>query len=467
MIWVKAAARDRGDHAGMNMIDAFRRHGLFDARVPRYTSYPTAPHFSAEVGPDHACDWLRAVPAGAEVSLYVHIPFCRRLCWFCACRTQGTSTLKPVEAYVDTLIAEFDLIAARLAPGVTLRHLHWGGGTPTLLSPGLIARLATAIAARFPFAPGAQFSVEIDPAEVDGARLDALAAAGMNRASVGVQDFDPAIQKRIGREQGFELTRDVIAAIRARGIGSVNIDMLYGLPGQDRAGLARTVDQVIDLAPSRVALYGYAHVPWMSKRQKLIPAEMLPDAVARLGLFEAARDRFVAAGYDEIGIDHFALPGDTMATAQAQGKLRRNFQGYTEDAAEVLIGAGASSISRYPQGYAQNAPATAAYQDAVRNGRLATSRGHVFTHDDRLRARMIEELMCHFRVPLRDLAVETGTDEGAIRAVAAGALAAFPEALLMDGVALQVRPEWRPLARVIARYFDAYEMSASGHSLAI
>lgn len=451
----------------MDMADHFRRLGLFDARVPRYTSYPTAPHFSAAVGPAQTHDWLAAVPAGAQVSLYLHIPFCRRLCWFCACRTQGTSTLSPVAAYVETLKAEIALIADRLAPGVTLRHLHWGGGTPTLLSPDLITGLAEAVNARLPLAAGAQFSVEIDPCEVDDARLDALVAAGMNRASIGVQDFDPAIQARIGREQGYGRTREVVEALRARGIESINIDMLYGLPGQSRAGLSETVRKVIALMPARVALYGYAHVPWMAKRQKLIPADLLPDAVARFALSDAARTQFVGAGYGEIGIDHFALPGDSMAVAQARGRLRRNFQGYTEDAAELLIGAGASSISRYPKGYAQNAPATSAYQQAVRSGTLATSRGHVFTAEDHMRARIIEELMCHFRVPIRRLSQELGVPADRLRRMAAGSLAAFPDALVLDDDALVVPPGWRPLARVIARHFDAYDMAQSGHSLAI
>ena len=245
----------------MEQESQLARLGLFDARVPRYTSYPTAPHFNNAVDPALFASWIEAIPTGSAISLYVHVPFCRRLCWFCACRTQGTSTDEPVIAYVETLKAELEVLRRHLPAGVRLARLHWGGGTPTLLSPGLIGDLAGSILDVVPLAEGAEFSVEIDPDEVDAPRLDALTAAGMNRASIGVQDFDPEIQKTIGRIQPYELTRDVVEMIRDRGVKSLNADILYGLPYQTPARITDSVQKLLSLSPDRVALYGYAHVP--------------------------------------------------------------------------------------------------------------------------------------------------------------------------------------------------------------
>jgi oxygen-independent coproporphyrinogen-3 oxidase len=363
------------------------RLGLFDARVPRYTSYPTAPHFAPEIGPGDFARWIRAIPEGSEISLYLHVPFCRRLCWFCACRTQGTSSDAPVVAYVETLKSEIALLKAHLPRGVSLSRLHWGGGTPTLLSADLMAELARAVFAVAPLAADGEFSVEIDPNEIDDARLDALAAAGMNRASIGVQDFDPIIQKAIGREQSYQLTRDVAERIRARGVASLNADILYGLPFQTGPRISDSVQKLLTLSPDRVALYGYAHVPWMSRRQQMIPSDAMPTPEERLSLFETARQLFLWDGYVEVGIDHFAKPEDGMARALRTGTLRRNFQGYTDDPAPVLIGLGASSISRFPQGFAQNASGTAEHTKAIRDGRFSTHRGHAFRGEDLLRAR--------------------------------------------------------------------------------
>ncbi|MDK3016996.1 oxygen-independent coproporphyrinogen III oxidase [Pseudodonghicola flavimaris] len=441
--------------------------GLFDARVPRYTSYPTAPHFGAAVDGDQFGAWIASVPEGSQISLYVHVPFCRRLCWFCACRTQGTQSDSPVIAYVETLKEELRLLAGRLPEGVTLSRLHWGGGTPTLLSPDLMTDLAQAIFAVAPLGPDAEFSVEIDPNEIDDARLDALAAAGMNRASIGVQDFDDEIQKTIGRIQGYEVTRKAIEMIRARGIESLNADILFGLPHQTRARMTESVQKLLSLNPDRVALYGYAHVPWMAKRQQLIPSEALPTPEARLELFDTARRLFLWDGYAEIGIDHFARPEDGLTRALQAGTLKRNFQGYTDDQAEVLIGVGASSISRFPQGYAQNAPATSAHTAAIRDGRFSTSRGHVFTDEDRLRGRMIEMLMCEFRIDAAEIRDRFTLPEAQLQAMFAETARAFPGMLEIGPDALAIRQEARPLARMIARSFDAYDLSKAGHSSAI
>lgn len=443
------------------------RLGLFDTRVPRYTSYPTAPHFTPEIGPGDFARWIRAIPEGSEISLYLHVPFCRRLCWFCACRTQGTSSDAPVAAYVETLKSEIALLSAHLPRGVSLSRLHWGGGTPTLLSADLMRDLARAIFALTPLAADGEFSVEIDPNEIDDARLDALAFAGMNRASIGVQDFDPIIQKAIGREQGYHLTRDVAERIRARGVASLNADILYGLPFQTGPRISDSVQKLLTLSPDRVALYGYAHVPWMSRRQQMIPSDAMPTPEERLSLFETARQLFLWDGYVEVGIDHFAKPEDGMARALQAGTLRRNFQGYTDDPAPVLIGLGASSISRFPQGFAQNASGTADHTKAIRTGRFSTHRGHRFEGEDLLRARIIEALMCDFRVSRDELLQDFDVSAARIDSLFRSAAADFGDMVRVTGDGFHIPERARPLTRMIARAFDAYDNATSRHSTAI
>ncbi|MDO9523994.1 MAG: oxygen-independent coproporphyrinogen III oxidase [Gemmobacter sp.] len=451
----------------MNTESQLSRLGLFDARVPRYTSYPTAPHFATSIGHGHFTDWVRKIPSGSEISLYLHVPFCRRLCWFCACRTQGTSSDAPVRAYVQTLKAEIALLARDLAPGVRLSRLHWGGGTPTLMSPDMIRELADAVFAITPMATDGEFSVEIDPNEIDDARLDALAASGMNRASIGVQDFDPEIQKVIGREQSYEITKAAADAIRARGVKSLNADILFGLPHQTEHGIADSVQKLLTLSPDRVALYGYAHVPWMSRRQQMIPSDAMPTPQERLKMFDVARQLFLWDGYVEIGIDHFARPDDGLAKALAAGTLKRNFQGYTDDQAPVLVGLGASSISRFPQGFAQNVSGTGEYTKAIRAGHFATHRGHMFKGDDLLRARMIEALMCDFHISRDELLGRFAVSESELDSMLRAAANHFGSAVILDRDGLSIPPEARPLTRIIARAFDAFDLSKAGHSSAI
>lgn len=439
--------------------------GLFRERPPRYTSYPTAPNFSGGVGPETFADWLGRAGASGPVSLYLHVPFCRRLCWFCACRTQGTRTDAPILAYVEALEREI-AHAAEVSGGPALSRLHWGGGTPTILPPDLIVRLAGAIRRGFAFAPGAEFSVEIDPNEIDAPRLAALKAAGMTRASIGVQDFDPRIQEAIGRPQSFRVTAEAAAALRKAGIESLNADLVYGLPGQDVASLRRTLRRLLWLRPDRIALYGYAHAPHLAKRQAMIREEDLPAAPARYDLAEAARALLVAAGYDPIGIDHFALPGDALARAAREGRLTRNFQGYTDDEAGALIGLGASSISEFPEGYAQNAPATAAWRKAVDAGAFATHRGHAFSGEDRMRKAAIGRLMCDFAVDLADRRLGPGAAE-ALAPVAAAAARRWPRFTAFEGGRLTILPEGRALTRIVARAFDEYDAAGSAYSMAI
>ncbi len=442
----------------MDQIDRLSALGLLDARVPRYTSYPTAPVFTPATGAAFQESCFAALDPDVPVSVYVHIPFCERLCWFCACRTQGTRTHAPVARYVDTLLQELALVRDRAPDGLKLSRLHFGGGTPTILTPDLIHRLTGAIRDTFGWTDGSEFSVEIDPTLVDEDKIAALAEGGMTRASIGIQDFAPKVQAAIGRPQSPEETRFAVDALRAAGIGSLNADLVYGLPFQTEETLRETLDQVCALRPDRIALYGYAHVPHMSKRQALIDAATLPDDVARYHLAQEAARHFVAAGFQTIGIDHFARPWDGLAEAKATGRLHRNFQGYTDDQSPVLIGLGASSISRYPQGYVQNAPATGAYTAAIEAGALPGVRGHAFTGEDRLRARAIELLMCTFTIDPGALLQEFGDAADALQAVHDRACTTFAPFVVPgpDGRGIRLLPEGRPLARMVARLYDAY-----------
>ncbi|ARO13835.1 oxygen-independent coproporphyrinogen III oxidase [Ketogulonicigenium robustum] len=447
--------------------DDFQKIGLFDARVPRYTSYPPANHFNTQVGPSHMAQWLRAVPRGGHVSLYLHIPYCRRLCWFCACRTQGTATDRPLRPYLDQLLAELALVAAHLPADVRVSRVHLGGGTPTILPPDMLRELGAALRAFRPFTRTAQFSVEIDPTEVDAARLDALVEIGMTRASIGVQDFDPEVQQAIGRDQPFDLTRDVVAQLRARGVRSVNMDVLYGLPYQTRDSLTETMRKVLLIRPDRLAMYGYAHVPWVARRQVMIPEKALPDGEARLNLFETARRLMLWEGYREVGIDHFCLPEDGLALASEMGTLRRNFQGYTEENANALIALGASAISRFPQGYAQNVSASADYAAAISQGRLATARGHALSIDDLLRGGMIEELMCRFSIDVAGHARRFGMSVDEVTSLLVPLLSTCAAHLVVDGHQIELTGPARHLARIAAQTLDAYAAPGGRHSRAV
>lgn len=440
----------------MEHIDTLKALGLFDARVPRYTSYPTAAVFSPNTGAAFQSSALETLDPDDPVSVYIHVPFCERLCWFCACHTQGTQTLAPVESYIETLEAELEMLRNTVPDGLHMGRLHWGGGTPTILPPALIHRLAKAIRSVFPPADVFEFSVEIDPTMVDRAKIDALAAEGMTRASIGIQDFDPEVQQAIGRLQPFDVTRACVDDLRAAGVTSLNTDLVYGLPHQTLTRIEDTIDKVLTFVPDRVALFGYAHVPWVSKRQKLIKEDALPDDLARYTLATRASERFVKAGLTAIGIDHFARPGDALATALDTGSLRRNFQGYTADTCQTLIGLGASSISRFPGGYVQNAPATAAYKQRIAEGLFPGARGYAMTQNDRLHARAIEQLMCTFALDLNDLAAELGPKAYGLLPYLEDTATRFAPLAKLEGYRISISPEGRPLTRMIASVLDQH-----------
>lgn len=439
------------------MIDPARILAAHPAPVPRYTSYPTAPQFQTSTGAAILDCTLAALTPQTPVSVYMHIPFCDRLCWFCGCHTKHTRQYAPVAAYMDSLLAEIALMRGRLEFAPRLAAVHLGGGSPSMLSAADMGRLSQALRTVFTFGPATEISVEIDPSDVKPETLEGLAALGITRASIGVQDFDPDVQQAINRPQSFEVTRDVVHQLRALGVGSINIDALYGLPRQTIARSEATMHQVVALQPERLALFGYAHVPWMKKHQQMIREKDLPGPLERFDQATAAAAIACEAGLQPVGFDHFARPTDDLAIAARTGRLHRNFQGYTTDACDVLIGFGASSIGRSPEGYVQNIVATGLYQAAVADGRLPALRGMALSFDDKVRAHMIERLMCDFAIRFDDFAQTFGAAAAPYIAEArAIALADVDGLCVLDGEAFVVPPDAHPFVRIVAARFDAY-----------
>lgn len=437
--------------------------------VPRYTSYPTAPHFHSGVDAAIYRGWLEALESGDEISLYLHIPYCDKLCWFCACHTKQTHQYEPVAAYLRSLNAEIVTIAGLVSGKAHVRAIHFGGGSPTMLRPDDMVALGAALRDSFDLLPDATVSIEIGTNDMDKARLDALAQIGVTRASLGVQDFDPQVQKAINREQSFLQTKAVVDGVRSRGVESVNLDLLYGLPNQTRETICSTVAQALTLEPDRMALFGYAHVPWFKKHQTMIDEAWLPSPTERFAQSQLAARAIVAKGYEAIGLDHFAKPDDALAIAARAGVLHRNFQGYTEDRCPTLIGLGPSSIGRFRQGYVQNMASTAGYGRMVADGGLAAVRGVALSDDDRVRGWIIERLMCDFAFSAVDLVERFGkAGEKLLYRSRSIALHDPARALEFDGDSFVVRAESRPFVRTIAAKFDTYFKGGTArHSVAV
>ncbi len=434
--------------------DAIRRYA--DGEVPRYTSYPTAPHFSAAVDEGVYRDWLAAMPADTELSLYLHVPFCRSMCWYCACHTTVTARAAPVGRYLAALSREIELVAEALPGRMAVGHVHFGGGSPTMMAPSELTDLAALLSSRFAIQPDAEIAIEIDPRTLEREMIAALADAGFNRASIGVQSFDPVVQRAINRIQSFETTSDAVESLRRRGIERINFDLIYGLPCQTIASCLDTVDKAVSLAPDRIAIFGYAHVPSFKLHQRKIDEAMLPDGSARLEQARAMADALVQAGYRQIGLDHFARPGDPLAAAAETGALHRNFQGYTTDACPALIGLGSSSIGRLDQGYVQNVVLISEYQKRVMEGRLPVLRGIAVSADDRLRAAVIERLMCDHKVDLEQVCAQFGADPTQFASLPALEPLAADGVIERHGSLIAVTPEARPLVRSVAAAFDRY-----------
>jgi oxygen-independent coproporphyrinogen-3 oxidase len=439
-------------HVGEEFLARYNRPG------PRYTSYPTAPVWNDSFGPaDLERVHEEAEQARSPVSLYMHIPFCESLCLFCACNVIIQKDKRVAPPYLEVLKREMERVSHSVSKQREVVQFHWGGGTPTYLTPEQIEDLFGAVRARFSFAADAEIGIEVDPRVTSREHLETLRRLGFNRLSMGIQDFHPEVQKAIHRIQPYEVTRDLLLAARELGFDSINVDLIYGLPYQSPERFAHTVDQILELAPDRVALFSYAHVPWLKKQQGSFAAH-LPEGMQKFEIFRTGLSKFLEAGYLYIGMDHFAKPGDELAISQQKRTLHRNFQGYTTKAGADLYGMGVTAISGIQNAYAQNHRELAAWEKAVGEGGIATMRGYRLSQDDRLRRAVISRLLCHTIVIKDEIAREFGVDFDQYFADELARLEAPRE----DGLVLlepdQIRTTWlgRIFIRNLAMIFDPY-----------
>jgi oxygen-independent coproporphyrinogen-3 oxidase len=367
-----------------------------DRPVPRYTSYPPAPFFEPVTSQMATTEW-RLLKTGPEkkLSLYFHVPFCPKLCWYCGCHTKITQRYAPLEDYLHLMMREIDIVSANLPYKNSVTHIHFGGGSPGMIRAVDFDKVMGRIRERFNLSPDIEISIELDPRNITEGRVVSYARNGVNRISLGIQDFNPVVLKAVNREQPFYLSYNALQLLRDYGIEKINFDLMYGLPHQTPETITETIKKALFLSPSRIAFFGYAHVPWMKKHMRLIDEDTLPDSAGRYDLFETGQNAITKAGFRQIGIDHFARQSDSLYHAFREKKLKRNFQGYTADAADVLIGLGASSISRIGNAYTQNAPDMGTYKNAVLTGKIPTWKGLELTAEDLLRSDIIEKIMCY------------------------------------------------------------------------
>ena len=433
----------------------------YDQPGPRYTSYPTAVEFSSAFSADRYVGKLDEAAAltSEPLSLYLHLPFCEERCTFCGCAVIATRRHEVAETYLDYLLREIGMLADRLRYRRRVVQYHWGGGTPTYLTPAQITALHAGVRRHFAIDPAAEVGIEIDPRVTSGSQIDTLRGLGFNRLSMGVQDFSPDVQQAIGRRQSLQTTRSIFHYARRAGFDSINIDLVYGLPKQRLDDFSGTLDAVIEMRPARVAVYSYAHVPWLRPNQKRIDPLDLPSADTKLELFGAAVDAFLEAGYRQVGMDHFARPDDELARAADRRTLHRNFMGYTTKPATDLIGAGITAIGDVRGAFAQNVKKLSSYYAAIDAGSFPIERGLALTPDDQIRRTVITQLMCNFDVDVEAIEGRFGISFRSYFAPELAALAAGPAAhgfVAIRPDRLEVTTRGRLFVRNICMAFDAY-----------
>lgn len=427
---------------------------LIASAVPRYTSYPTALMFDDALGPAELGGAIDGLPLGASLSLYLHIPYCEAICWYCGCNTGAANRMQRLERYLDALHAEIAAMGASIGNRALVGRLAFGGGSPNAIPPAAFRQLVEAIARHFNLSAEVEISVELDPRALTREWVEALALAGVDRVSMGVQSFSPEIQSRIGRIQPAELVEQSLASLRVAGIGAVNFDLMYGLPGQALDDLEQTLDVAVRMEPSRIALFGYAHNPDLFPRQRRIDAQSLPDAAARFHQSALGFKKLTSHGYKPVGFDHFALPGDSLERAAALGRVRRNFQGFTDDQSDAVLGIGASAISVFPGLIVQNEKNPGKYRDRIASGGSAAAKGVVLTAEDRKRGAIIEALLCQGRAKLVDPVLKRSGRH---------VLSPYERLGLLDWNKheLAITEAGRPYGRWIASAFDAYSGSGA------
>ncbi|KTC81137.1 oxygen-independent coproporphyrinogen III oxidase [Legionella cherrii] len=439
----------------------------YEGQFPRYTSYPTAPHFSTEINAATYSQWLGEIPEQDTLSLYVHIPFCQQLCWYCGCYTKINNKKNSIEEYIKVLTQEIALVAKRLSPQTPyVTHIHFGGGSPTILPPQLFLHLMNTLREAFNVAPHAEIAIEVDPRTVNEEKINAYATALVNRISIGAQDFNPEVQLAINRVQPFELVQSCVNLFKQYGMNNINLDLIYGLPKQTRLSIKNNIEAVTLLDPDRIAFFAYAHVHWMKKHMQLIQEKDLPNAAERIEMFALASELLKQKGYVPVGLDHFAKPTDSMALALSAKSLKRNFQGYSVESASHLIGLGTSSISQLRNRYVQNTSELRQYKNDILNQVLPIVRGIEISVEDQLRKSIINDIMCYLEVDLKKKCTEFHYPQDYF----ANELRSLDH-LVKDGLVLvnndviQVHPKARQITRVVSSYFDRFFKSdAQKHS---
>lgn len=425
--------------------------------APRYTSYPTAPHFTDKINSDIYKSWLQQINKDQTLSLYFHIPFCRKLCHYCGCHTKVVNFDDPINNYIDLLMLELDLLKQNLVNDNEVIHIHFGGGTPTILEPKIFDKLIAKVRSLFKFSKNIEFAIEVDPRTITEDKVKSYADNGVNRISFGIQDFDLEVQEAINRVQSFELVKNITELFRKYNINNINFDLIYGLPKQNLEVIQRNLEQSISLKPSRIAFFGYAHVPWMKKNMQHINEVDLPNHEERLEMFSLAHKFLTNNSYHAIGLDHFTLANDSMLKSLKDGTLKRNFQGYTSDKADILLGLGVSSISYMPNGYLQNQTMISKYGTALQNGDFPITKGIETSDDDRIRKAIIDEIMCYLKVDLNKILKDSNFKllefQDSLRKL---------EPLAQDGLlevtdsSIQINQNARQITRIVSSIFDKY-----------
>lgn len=439
----------------MNITALLRKH---DQPVPRYTSYPTAVHFNHDISQDTYAGLLSGLTKKDPVSLYIHIPFCHVLCHYCGCHTKVANSYGPVKAYLQTLLKEIDLVGQNLSGRMPVSQLHFGGGSPNFLKAEDLEKIFDTLKQYFDFDAAAEIAIETDPRLLDKDKCTALAEIGFTRVSLGVQDFDADVQNAVNRIQPFETVQQSVLDLRRAGINKLNFDLMIGLPLQTLDSVRRSVKQAISLCPDRLAVFAYAHVPWMKKQQKLLEKYTMPDTRERFDMMLCVKEELEKAGYHAIGIDHFAHETDSLYQARKNKAMRRNFQGYTDDQAHTILGFGLSSITAFEGAYVQNTTDAPKYRQAIDARKFPISRGRILNDEDKKRRAVIEEIMCGYdtdvaEYPEARMKLEQLEKEGLV---------------VMNDNHAKITPEGWPFARVAASCFDGYfEPQEGQHARAI
>ncbi len=431
--------------------------------APRYTSYPSAHHFTTRIGVDQHQQWLQAIETETSISVYIHIPFCKELCWFCGCHTKMTKRYTPIAQYVQVLLQEIYNLKQHIGNKGIIKNIHFGGGSPSLLQSADLMAILSALEDVFGKNAIEELAIELDPRTTPSKNIELYKKLGFTRVSIGIQDFDPIVQQAINRVQSFEMVKSIIHQFRAVDMPHINVDLIYGLPHQTAERFRDTLLKTIVLNPSRIALFSYAHIPHVKKHQRMIEIEWLPTEQDKLVLYVMACEMLVANGYVIIGIDHFAKVDDPLAVAMQNHSMKRNFQGYVTKTTDVLIGVGCSSISQFPQGYIQNSADVTLYRDHVEATQLPSQRGWQFAIDDIIRKRVIDEIMCFMTVYLAEICEEFGLDHNYFQTeLKALQDEQFQEIYSIYENKISIKTPYRMAARVVAFVFDNYRNVAAG-----